>query len=483
MLFDSTVSLLAPNMASAQRSSASPSLSALANKQASSKLGIVDGKLPGSYSAVYDQQSRQVTEQVTEDRAVTRTDATYANRDITEQRDVYEDRAIYENRAVFEDQAVYETQGVFEDRAVYEEQGVFEDQAIMGTRDVYETRAVYEDRNIMATRVNGTRALNTFNSTSQAGIDIGADFSVQVGSGPAAVLRFDTGSRVSLTMNGTTTRFSYNSFGSVGAAVAAALNNVDGMHATLSADGKLRLETTDAKSVKIAEVANGLLDLSGSPLAKLGLEAGITNAGVVGTERVQTGTQQVVVGTEQYQTGTQRVQTGTQQVQVGTERVQTGTQQVQIGTQRVQTGSEQVQTGTEQILIGTQSFVVGTERYQTGSVTHVVGKETVVTGTRTRTETGPRTLVGLQVSDDFGIGELLSQLQEGALPEGYIEALFGTLDPADLPARDGFAGAAYRETRTLGQRDDADAPKRFSVVARNDVPKAETRTPALASGE
>ena len=430
-------------------------IEALAARGTLARMGIREVQPPGSYRAIYDQPERRIVKNVTEERALTATEAVHEDRAITGERAVFEDRAIIEERGIFEDRAVMEERGVFEDRAIMETREIFEDRDVTETRDVYETQAVYEDHDIVATRVAGERSLSGFASISQAGIDWGADFSVKVGDGPMAVLRFDTLSRVSLTVNGQTTRFTFADHGSLGGAVAAALDSVGGLSASLDSGGKLKLETDDARSLAIAEVANGLLDFSGSPLAKLGLAAGTSHASVVGTQQVQTGTQEVLVGTETVVVGSQRVLVGSEEVQIGTEQVQIGTELVQVGTERVQVGTEQVQVGTERVQVGSETVVIGSERVRTGTRISVVGKETVVTGTTTRTEKGDPVLVGLERTD-IGIGEALERLKTAAsLPPGYVEALFGPVDrgPSEPEPAIRSAYAASWEAEDTGQSD------------------------------
>lgn len=375
---------------------------ALAARRASVQMGIHAVQEPGSYRPIYDQARREIVQTITEERDVTVTEAVYESRDITQERAVFEDRAIMEERGIFEDRAIMETREIFEDRDITE------------TRNVYETQAVHEDQDVLGTEVAGDRTLSGFANLSQAGIDLGADLSVKVGNGATAVLRFDTSSRVSLTVDGKTTRFNFSEHGSLGGAVAAALDSVCGLSASLGSDGKLKLETDGAQSLTIADVANGLLDFSRSPLAKLGLSAGTMQASVIGTERVQTGTQEVLVAAETVVVGSERVLVGTEEVQTGTERVRTGTEQVQVGWERIQTGTETV--------------VIGSERVQTGTRTSVIGKEAVVTGTTTHIEAGDPVMVGLE-RVDIGLGEALERLKSAAsLPPGYIEALFRPID-------------------------------------------------------
>lgn len=329
-------------------------VASLLNDQAASRLGIVKGKLPGSYEGVYAGRERTVEEDVYEKRDIVRVDPVYEDRAVTEMQDVYEQRDVTE------------------------------------TRNVYETRAVYEDRAIEATRVTGTRQLSTFTSPSQANIDIGADFSVKVGNGALAVVKFELGSRIAVTAGGTTQRYSYTSAaGSFSGALVSALDGVADLSASLTADGKLFLETSNAQSLTITDVANGLLDFSRSPLASLGLTAGTTNASVVGHEQVQTGTEQVLVGTE---------------------TVSFGTEQVLVGQQTVVTGHEQVQ-------VGETSSVVGTEMRHAGTVKRALEAE--------------MTLVGLKENGNFGVGRLnlLDGFDPSNLASNAVLALFRRDEP------------------------------------------------------
>lgn len=335
-------------------------VTSLLNEQAASRLGIVKGKLPGSYEGVYAGRQRTVDEDVYEKHDVVRVDAVYEDRAVTEAQDVYEQRAVTE------------------------------------TRSVYETRALYEDRAIMGTQVTGSRNLSAFRSAAQANIDTGADFSIKVGNDPLAVVKFESGSRIAVTVSGSTQRYSYTSAaGSFRNALVGALDGISNLAASLTTDGKLFLETGNAQSLAIADVANGLLDFSRSPLASLGLTAGTTNASVVGHEQVQTGTEQVLVGTE---------------------TVTVGTQQVLVGQQTVVTGYEQVQ-------VGETSSVVGTEMRHAGTVKRALEAE--------------MTLVGLKDNGNFGVGRLnlLDGFDLSKLASNSVLALFRREGGNDEPVR------------------------------------------------
>jgi hypothetical protein len=246
-------------------------------------------------------------------------------------------REIVEDIELSVERAVYGTRDVFETRPVYEMHD------IMATRDVYETRPVYEQRDILATIVTGTRDLSGFSSISAAGIDIGADLSIQVGSDALATIKFSSSSKIALTISGATTNFNFSSNnGSWRTGLLDALNSIANLSAQYTADGRLQLQTSDAQSLALADVPNGFLDFSGSPLPKLGLTAGTTQASVVGTEQVEVGTEEVVVGQEQYVAGQEQVEVGTEQVKVGTEQAQTGTIELPAGTRSVTVGFDRV---------------------------------------------------------------------------------------------------------------------------------------------
>ncbi|HEV7417186.1 MAG TPA: hypothetical protein VGN98_13595 [Tianweitania sediminis] len=332
------------------------SLTSLANSGASAQLGIRQGAMPGTYQPIYEKAVKEIREDVTETRDVTRTEA------------VFEERAITQERAIFAEEAVY------------------------------------EDRELRATTVAGDRSLDSIRSLTQANIETGADLAVRVGDGGYAVITFESRSSISVRDGSGTTRYEFDSNkGSFADAVVAAFDGIEGLSASLDERGQLQLQTDDAQDLRIADVAPSWFNRTGSPLAALGLEAGTTQAQVVGVEKVQV-----------------------------------GTRQVQVGTEMVVVGSEQVQVGTR---------------------TMVIGQETVVVGTTTRVEPAGRNLVGLTDNDAPGVGSLslIDKLRGGGLPAGYVEALFGILEgnPASPPSaeevRTSYAQNADepRETKPL----------------------------------
>lgn len=286
----------------------------------------------------------------------------FATQALTETRDLFEDRDVVAQRDVLA------TRDTFAMRDIVQQQAVYATRDVYSTRNVYETRAVYTDQAVYDTTLTGTRNLSTFSSISAAGIDIGADLSVKVGTGAAATVKFTQSNKISVTANGTTQDFTFTANdGSFRQALTTALNSISGLSASYTTDGKLKLRTSNAQSLHIADVANGLLDFSRSPLSALGLAAGTTNAVLTGYNRVQTGTETVLTGQEQYVSG--------QETYVS-------------GYQNVVTGQEQYVSGQETYVAGTETYVAGTERVKTGTETVVTGQKSIQTGERS-------TLVGL----------------------------------------------------------------------------------------
>jgi hypothetical protein len=209
--------------------------------------------------------------------------------------------------------AAYETRSTeFGIRYVYATRNTY------GTRDITETQPVYEDQDIYGTIVNGTEDLSSNATISSTGIDTGADLSIQVGSGSAARIEFDTSTRIRLTIDGNTTDFTFASGGGAWrTGFLNALNAIENLNASYNPDGTLRLETANAESLTISDVPNGFLDFSGSPLGDLGLTAGTTQSSVVGTQQVQVGTEEVVVGQEQYVDGQEQYAAGQEGYEIG----------------------------------------------------------------------------------------------------------------------------------------------------------------------
>lgn len=204
-------------------------------------------------------------------------------------------------------------------RALFAEFEQTVEKVTAATQDVYETQPVYEQQDILDTTVTGTQTLTGYSNIYSAGIIDGNDFSVQVGSGSAATIEFKSATKVRITIDGNLTDFNFT-FGTGGwrTALVDALNTVANLSASITAGGKLQMQTANAESLTIADVAGG-----GSPLAELGLSAGTTNASVVGTQQVQVGTEDVLVGTEQVEGGTIQISQGTQSIVVGYDKIST----------------------------------------------------------------------------------------------------------------------------------------------------------------
>jgi hypothetical protein len=429
------VEALSSNILSAARNrSAEPSgidlksITGLLSRQASSRMGIVESALPGAYRPLVALKTDKVETDIVEERQTTGTEAVYEARDVTEERGIFERRDVYELRDVYEMRDIVETRDVTE------------------TRATYETRGVYETREIRQTSVEGNRDLRPYNTLAQADIDVGADFSVKVGDGARATFRFDTSQRLSVTVNGATQRFDFTSAnGSMRNAIVGALDSVDGLTASLNADGELMLVTDDAQQLVIADIANGLLDFSRSPLAKLGLQAGTTQSSVIGHEQVQTGTEQVVTGHE-------TVVIGAESVVVGSESIVVGSENVLVGAEDVQVGTEQVVTGTEQVQVGERTIITGTEQ--------------VKVGTRTSERIVGLSVVGLVEEQDRGSAgaTVLDRLKQSAAHDHYVTKLFDDFDAGEteeIPAR--AAEESYRDMGAEGPWDKG----RLSISARD----------------
>jgi Skp family chaperone for outer membrane proteins len=234
-------------------------------------------------------------------------------------------RAVYQELERIVAKAGYSKRDVSDTRAAYQTRStdygirnVYATRPTYGVRDIYQTQPVYEDQDIYATIVNGTEDLSSSPTISSTGIDTGADLSIQVGSGSAARIEFDTSTRIKLIVDGSTTDFTFASGGGAWrTGFLDALNAIENLSASYNADGTLRLETANAESLTISDVPNGFLDFSGSPLGDLGLTAGTTQSSVVGTQQVQVGTEEVVVGQEQYVNGQEQYVAGQEGYDIG----------------------------------------------------------------------------------------------------------------------------------------------------------------------
>ena len=214
---------------------------------------------------------------------------------------------------------------VFEFTARYVSRDIVEQRDIVETQDVYETRAVHEDQAIYATKVDGNRDMNEFSTLAETGIQRRAKFSVKIGDGPKAVVKFIDAGKIKVTISGTTETFLFDpENGGVRDGLQRALNSVDGLEASYTTDGFLRLEVSEDAAVAPADATIELLNRSKSPLVHLGLAQGTTSAEVIGYEQVQVGTEQVKVGEQSTVVGTEEVKVGTEEVIDGYDRVLVG---------------------------------------------------------------------------------------------------------------------------------------------------------------
>ena len=203
---------------------------------------------------------------------------------------------------------------VFESVARYKSADVYERKDVLGKQDVFETRAIYEEQEILETKVVGTDDLSDLASLEEAGIGRGARFSISVSDGPTAEIKFVSARKISVTVDGNVENFTFKARnGSFRDGLQDALNSIDGVSAGYTDDGKLSIEASGANSLSIA-------DIKKSPLKKLGLSEGVTNAAVVGYQQVQTGTEQVKAGDKVVVTGSETIKVGTQQVLDGYDR-------------------------------------------------------------------------------------------------------------------------------------------------------------------
>lgn len=310
-------------------------------------------KLDGLFIAIEAElqrhdRSRRLLQQVRTDLDELRVTLQGAHDETVQRQTVEKWRPVFETREKFVDRDITEQRSVFEERDVFETRNVYETRDVYETRNIYETRPVYEQQPIYETNVTGTRDLSGYSSVVAAGIDVGADLAVKVGNDSTATVKFTSASQISVTVDGTTTNFTFAlTGGDWRNGLLSALSSISGLTADYTSDGKLHLKTSAAQSLTISDLANGPLDFSGSPLGQLGLTAGTTQASVVGYNQVQVGTEQVVVGTEQVLVGTEQVLTGTEQVKIGTEQSLVGTENVLIETIRESVGTEEVLVGLE----------------------------------------------------------------------------------------------------------------------------------------
>lgn len=197
---------------------------------------------------------------------------------------------------------------------VYELVARHRSQDVFADKDIVKTQAIYDDQAVLKTELEGVRDLSDFDKVFEAGIKKGSKFSVTVGSDPTAVLKFKNSKTITVTVNGSTEEFSFNSKdGSFRAGLTAALSSISGLSASYAEDGKLSLSVNSGQVLELA-------DVSKSPLGKLGLTEGTTNPEVIGYQQVKVGEQQVVVGSETMKVGTEQVVDGYDRELIGLER-------------------------------------------------------------------------------------------------------------------------------------------------------------------
>jgi len=202
--------------------------------------------------------------------------------------------------------------------ARYKTEDVVAQKDVIENQDVFETRYIFEERAILETKVESSRDLSGIDSLSEAGIRKGARFSVTIGDGPKAKIKFEDARTISVKVNGSVEEFTFGSNdGSFRTGLLDALNSLGGVTASYTTDGRLNLVASDGASLKMANIRK-------APLDKLGLTEGTTNAEVIGYQQVQIGTEQVKVGEQPVVVGTETVKVGTKQVVEGYDRKLTG---------------------------------------------------------------------------------------------------------------------------------------------------------------
>ena len=185
----------------------------------------------------------------------------------------------------------------------------------------YKTEAImtevplYEGRQAPKSIADGTRSLTSFREASQAGIEVGGTFQVQVGSGASTSIAFGTGRTISVTSGSSTAKYTYGGAeGEFASTLTKILDGVPGLQAKLDG-GQLKLETEKSESLT-------LTDSLFSPLGALGLTAGTFELNGTGIEQVQVGTRMAQTGTKQVEVGREYRRDGDREIVVGTHAVQ-----------------------------------------------------------------------------------------------------------------------------------------------------------------
>ena len=174
---------------------------------------------------------------------------------------------------------------------------------------------IYEEREAPKSIANGTRSLTSIREAVNAGIEVGATFQVQVGSGAPTAIAFGSGRTINVNTATSTTKYTYgDAEGEFASTLTKILDGIPGLQATLDG-GELKLETEKSESLTLT---NTLF----SPLGALGLTEGQFDLNGTGIEQVQ-------VGTKMSQTGTKQVEVGRAYRRDGDRAIVTGTHVVQ----------------------------------------------------------------------------------------------------------------------------------------------------------
>lgn len=183
------------------------------------------------------------------------------------------------------------------------------------TEAIMEEVPIYEARQAPKSVADGTRSLTSFREAGQTGIEVGATFQVQVGSGASTSISFGNGRTINVTSGSSTTKYTYGGAeGEFASTLTKIMDGIPGLQAKLE-DGQLKLETEKSESLTLTD---SLL----SPLGSLGLTAGNFNLNGTGLEQVQIGTRMAQTGTKQVEVGRAYERNGDREIVVGTHAVQ-----------------------------------------------------------------------------------------------------------------------------------------------------------------
>ncbi|MEO8683406.1 MAG: hypothetical protein ABI414_01045 [Devosia sp.] len=174
---------------------------------------------------------------------------------------------------------------------------------------------IYEGHEAPKSIADGTRSLTSFREAGHAGIEVGATFQVEIGSGAPTAIAFGSGRTINVTSGTSTTKYTYgDAEGEFASTLTKILDEIPGLQAKLDG-GQLKLETEKSESLT-------LTDTLFSPLGALGLTEGQFDLNGTGIEQVQ-------IGTKMSQTGTKQVEVGHAYRRDGDREIVTGTHAVQ----------------------------------------------------------------------------------------------------------------------------------------------------------